>query len=146
MPVTKGLVKKLVDQLCTLPGPNADMFDSETDAKNAVRGVLGRAIERNCENDTKAQRVVENLMEGRFRPTAAEIRDMAAAIPAVEKSPDGCEICGGQPWVSVTKRAVDPSGVEYTTFGAKRCDCAKGQWFRQKDRENEAKRKATTHA
>lgn len=142
MSVRKETVKKLVDRLCTLPSSNVVMFDSDAQAKIAIRAEMGRSIERYCGSDEHATRVVENLMVGRFRPTPGEIRDASLATPANEPQPEYCSICEGQPWITVQKRAKDPSGVVYMADGAERCRCARGQWLRGKDQENKAKREA----
>ncbi len=149
MPVSKTYLKSLVNRLCTLPGQKGqgEMYDSPGDAKIAIRTELGQAIERACGSDEHADRVVEQLMRGTFRPVAGEIASAALATAEVEVTPAGCELCGGRPWVSVEKlvwefpkAAEGRRGLQYMGAGAERCECAKGQWFRQKDRENKSKR------
>lgn len=65
----------------------------------------------------------------------------------------GCELCEGRPWVSVERTVFefprayhdelrDLRGVAYRASGACRCDCAKGRWLRERDRENDARRAA----
>ncbi len=149
MAVTKGHARKLVDRLCTLPGNQNEMFDSAVDAKTAVRGELLRALERNASSDRQATQIVDLLMEGKFRPVPSEIRDAAEKVPGKEPLPDGCDICGGEPWVMVERLVYEfpqahPTlrGKQYMASGAARCTCAKGQYFRIKDRENTAKRAA----
>lgn len=144
--MTAKSVQKFVSELCTLPGSNVTEFEPDPGKRTmgqVVRDSLGKAIQRYCKTEEIAAKVVERLMQGKFRPTVAQITEAAEEISKVElRLPDGCDICAGQGWVSIEKVVTDPSGIQYVAAGAKRCDCAKGQWYRMKDRENAAKRAA----
>ncbi len=99
----------------------------------------------------RAVRVMDRVIDKYDRcPTPKELTEVAREVAQeVEAVPQGCELCGGRPWISVEKLVWefpnaegDRRGKQYMGSGAERCQCAKGQWFRQKDRENDAKRAA----
>ncbi len=151
MAVSKTYLKSLVNRLCSLPGQKgqSDLYETPGEAKQAIRNELGRALERHAVSDQHGDRIVEALMRGTFRPVPAEIAAMASEIPSQQVLPEGCDICAGQPWVSVEriqwefpKAEGAMRGKQYIASGSKRCECAKGRWFQQKDCENEAKRAA----
>lgn len=66
-----------------------------------------------------------------FVPTPADIVEMAGRVgdPSAPEIPAGCERCGGELWVAVTRG--ETSGVE-------RCNCARGQYLRSRDKERTA--------
>ncbi len=151
MPISKTYVKSLVNRLCSLPGQKgqSDMFDSPDEAKKVIRNELGRALEKYAGSDEHGDRIVEVLMQRTFRPVASDIAAAALDMPVLAPTPTGCEICDGQPWITVQKLVYeyphmhpDRRGKQYMADGSERCQCTKGQWFRMKDRENKAKREA----
>ncbi len=88
-----------------------------------------------------ANSVVGKALLGDHVPTPAELSAICSELQDTKQVlPPGCEICEGQPWITIQKRIVGPDGVPYMADGSKRCSCAKGQWFQQKDRENRQKR------
>ncbi len=105
--------------------------------REALKHSAGNSMER-------ARKVIDALMADRDTcPSPHEIRAAGEMVRQQEdRAPDGCEICRGQAWVSIQVTRPDINGIMMTFDGAKRCDCTKGQWFRQKDRENDAKRAA----
>ncbi len=146
-------IQKLVSELCTLPGSNVADFEPDPAKRTmgqVVRDSLGKALQRCCKTDEIAVKVVERLMQGQFRPTVAQITQTASEISHIDlELPEGCEICNGEPWVTVEKVVWEfpqaregNRGVQYRAAGSERCRCTKGQWFRMKDRENDAKRAA----
>lgn len=104
---------------------------------------LREALRRNTATLDRATQVIDKVLNERETcPSPKELVFLAGELMRqVESAPEGCEMCGGHPWITIQKRVKDPSGVEYIAEGSKRCDCSKGHWFQQKDRENAAKRK-----
>lgn len=72
----------------------------------------------------RARAILDRLMEGDICPTPNEIRRAANAIAEKESLPSGCGLCAGSAWVYPS----DPN------LGVHRCTCARGQWFREKDK------------
>ncbi len=110
MPISKAYVKSLVNRLCSLPGQKgqSDMFDSPDEAKRIIRGEIGRAIEKFAQSDADADRIVESLMRGKFRPVPSEIEETAKATSSAEWPPKwkpmtGCPLgrCDGSGWLTV---------------------------------------------
>ncbi len=148
MPVSKTYLKGCVNRLCSLPGQKgqSDLYDTPGEAKSAIRNELGRALEKHAASDEHADRIVEALMRGTFRPTPAEIAAIAGDCRRNESLPAGCDICQGEPWVTVEKiqwefpkAKEEARGKQYIASGSRRCECDKGRWFRAKDAENKAK-------
>ncbi len=142
--MTTKTIQKFVSELCTMPGSNAAEYEPDPGKRTmgqVVRDSIGRAIQQHCKTESIAEKVVERLIQGKFRPSVGEIARAAAEISNAETIlPHGCEICMGQPWITVQKTVIDHyTGQPQVREGAQRCDCAKGQWFRMKDRENKAK-------
>ena len=48
-----------------------------------------------------------------------------------EELPPGCAKCHGRPWVPLESKRR-PNGME---FALGRCDCPRGVWYQQRDRE-----------
>ena len=103
---------------------------------------LREVLHKRTSNLEQAAQVIDRVMaEMDTCPSPRELTELAAEIVrSAEAAPIGCDICAGQPWISVEKVVTDPAGIRYVTAGSKRCNCAKGQWFQMKDRENKAKR------
>ena len=91
-----------------------------------------------------ARQIIDAIMRDRDTcPTPHELTIIGGTIRrAAEQLPEGCDICAGQPWVSIEKVERDINEIEYVWSGARRCTCAKGRWFQMKDRENNALRAA----
>ncbi len=105
---------------------------------------LREALKKHSGTLDRATQVIDKIMgERETCPSPKELVFICGeVIRAAEAVPGGCEICGGGLWITIQRRVKDPSGVEYMADGAARCECSKGQWLRQKDQENAAKRKA----
>ncbi len=110
---------------------------------------LRETLRKHTSTLDRAVSVMDRVIDKYDRcPTPKELTEVAREVAQeVEAVPQGCELCGGRPWVSVEKMQFEfPNahgvvcGKVYAASGAERCMCSKGQWFRQKDRENEAKR------
>lgn len=106
---------------------------------------LKETLRSSAQTPSRAERVIDKVMAERDTcPTPKELRQLAGEVlRAEDAAPTGCEICNGEPWVTVSKQIRDAiTGELETRLGSKRCHCAKGQWFRMKDAENKAKRDA----
>lgn len=112
---------------------------------------LRETLRRHTSTLDRATSVVDKLLDDLDRcPTPKELVAASAEVARqVEAVPHGCEICEGQPWVTVQKLVWEypqaqgeRRGKQYMADGSERCHCSKGQWFREKDRENKKKREA----
>ncbi len=151
MSMSKAKTKMQVSRLVSLPAKDKEAFGVEP---QQIRNDLGSSLERFCSSDDEAQRVVDWLVFTRdaesrkFRPAPGEIPDAVREVREIEARGsttgiEGCDICDGQPWITITRRIIDPVTKQAEDrLGSQRCHCDKGQWFRQKDRENNAKREA----
>lgn len=116
----KTWISKLVDRLCQLPAQNLEKL---VDAQ-AVRDEIGNAIKRAAKSEDHATRFVDRLVEGEsgrqvWRPTAAEIRDAAAATsveppPKLTAANPNCPECSGSGFKTVYRNGFS---------GAAICEC-----------------------
>jgi hypothetical protein len=73
-----------------------------------------------------------------------DVSEIAAKTRKLDAGPEHCPICAGGDWVSF-KKMVAPGGVEpYEAEYSARCNCARGRWLLQKEREE--KRREMAHA
>ena len=112
---------------------------------------LRDTLRKHSQTLDRAVRVIDLVMAERDTcPTPKELAAIANEMNRqAESVPGGCEICEGQPWVTVEKLVWEfpkgkegNRGIQYMAAGSERCHCTKGQWFRAKDKENAAKRAA----
>lgn len=110
-----------------------------------------RDILRGAGTTERATRIMDRVLATLdFCPTPKELRVLSEQIQREEQqAPTGCMMCGGEQWVMVAKLVWEwpknppgRQGKQYQAEGSERCTCAKGQWLRDKDRENAAKRAA----
>lgn len=89
-----------------------------------------------------ARQVIDRAMaERQFSPTPHDLQAIAQALrQEADAVPTGCEICEGRPWITIERTVIDSyTGQPMLRSGSKRCNCAKGRWFQEKDRERKAK-------
>lgn len=128
--------EKQVRRLCSLRFSDKLGEDGIRELRDQLRGIAPKL--------DFATKVIDRAIQEDQIPTPVDLARIASVLrkEAEAPSPQGCELCEGLPWITVQQKVRDPSGKIYMADGSERCQCPKGQWFRQKDRENEAKRKA----
>jgi len=76
-----------------------------------------------------AKRVIDRaLSASEFCPMPVDLKRIAAATPIKETAPDGCGLCD-YGW-----KRVDKEGQG----GVRRCDCVRGRYFAELDRQRAA--------
>ena len=109
--------------------------------------VIAETLERHCQSDEHVTRVLQTFAEtvADWRNPVAELVSIAHATRTAAQPPPGCDRCfrGADAETGVIRWAphVIVIGKNGQERGADRCNCARGDWLRQRDKEQDEQRK-----
>lgn len=86
-------------------------------------------LERCSRSEEHCQRIIDSILHtNQFFPTVSDLVQASEYISG-ESTPQGCGRCAGANWVVVVRNGYD---------GAARCDCERGRYLANRDRERKA--------
>jgi hypothetical protein len=115
MAVRDAKISELVDRICTLPAQDlTNLVEADI-----IRKELGKALKKHAQSEDHASRIIDYLMESRWRPTPVQIHEAAEQVPVdrpaqLTAPKANCVMCGGSGW-----KIVERGGLT----GATECAC-----------------------